>query len=39
MTGTLDLVDPDTLSVTSIAGFGAVANYSGGHDAVPDVRG
>jgi len=34
-TGTLDLVDPDTLAVTSISGFGTVANYSGGHDDGP----
>jgi hypothetical protein len=33
--GTLDLVDPDTLNVTSIAGFGTVADYSGGHDDGP----
>jgi len=34
-TGTLDLVDPDTLAVTSISGFGTVAGYSGGHDDGP----
>lgn len=34
-TGTLDLVDPDSLTVTSIAGFGTVADYSGGHDDGP----
>ena len=34
-TGTLDLVDPDTLAVTTIAGFGTVAGYSGGHDDGP----
>ncbi len=34
-TGTLDLVDPDTLSVTSIGGFGKVASYSGSHDDGP----
>jgi DNA-binding beta-propeller fold protein YncE len=34
-TGTLDLIDPDTLNVTSIAGFGAVAGYSGSHDDGP----
>lgn len=34
-TGTLDLIDPDTLAVTSIAGFGAVGSYSGGHDDGP----
>ena len=34
-TGTLDLVDPDTLSVTSIPGFGMVADYSGSHDDGP----
>jgi hypothetical protein len=34
-TGTVDLVDPDTLEVTSIAGFGAVADYSGAHDDGP----
>jgi DNA-binding beta-propeller fold protein YncE len=34
-TGTLDLIDPDTLEVTSIPGFGTVANYSGGHDDGP----
>jgi DNA-binding beta-propeller fold protein YncE len=31
----LDLIDPDTLAVTSIPGFGAVADYSGGHDDGP----
>ena len=31
-TGTLDLVDPDSLAVTSIPGFGTVAAYSGDHD-------
>jgi YVTN family beta-propeller protein len=34
-TGTVDLVDPDTLEVTSIAGFGSVADYSGAHDDGP----
>jgi len=34
-TGTVDLVDPDTLQVTSIAGFGTVAAYSGAHDDGP----
>jgi DNA-binding beta-propeller fold protein YncE len=34
-TGTLDLVDPDTLSVTSISGFGSVVGYSGSHDDGP----
>jgi len=34
-TGTMDLVDPDTLAVTSIPGFGAVGNYSGSHDDGP----
>jgi len=34
-TGTLDLVDPDTLAVTSIPGFGTVAGYSGDHDDGP----
>jgi DNA-binding beta-propeller fold protein YncE len=34
-TGTLDLVDPDTLAVTSISGFGTVPGYSGGHDDGP----
>jgi hypothetical protein len=34
-TGTLDLIDPDTLVVTSIPGFGTVAGYSGGHDDGP----
>lgn len=34
-TGTLALVDPDTLRVTSIAGFGKVSKYSGGHDDGP----
>jgi DNA-binding beta-propeller fold protein YncE len=28
-------VDPDTLAVTSIPGFGTVASYSGGHDDGP----
>jgi len=28
----VNLVDPDTLSVTSIAGFSVTDNYSGGHD-------
>jgi len=34
-TGTLDLVDPDSLAVTSIPGFGKVAAYSGDHDDGP----
>jgi len=34
-TGTLDLIDPDTLNVTSISGFGTVADYSGGHGDGP----
>ena len=34
-TGTLDLVDPDSLAVTSIPGFGTVGDYSGGHDDGP----
>jgi len=34
-TGALGLVDPDTLAVTTIAGFGTVAGYSGGHDDGP----
>ena len=34
-TGTLDLVDPDSLAVTSISGFGTVAGYSGDHDDGP----
>jgi hypothetical protein len=34
-TGTLALVDPDTLAVTSIPGFGTTASYSGGHDDGP----
>jgi YVTN family beta-propeller protein len=34
-TGTLALIDPDTLNVTSMAGFGTVADYSGGHDDGP----
>lgn len=34
-TGTLDLIDPNTLTVTSIAGFGTVGDYSGGHDDGP----
>jgi hypothetical protein len=34
-TGRLNLVDPDTLAVTSIAGFSAKAEYSGGHDDGP----
>jgi DNA-binding beta-propeller fold protein YncE len=34
-TGTLDLIDPDTLAVASIPGFGTVAGYSGGHDDGP----
>lgn len=33
--GRLDLVDPDTLEVTSISGFGATSDYSGGHDDGP----
>jgi DNA-binding beta-propeller fold protein YncE len=31
----LDLIDPDTLAVTSIPGFGTVASYSGSHDDGP----
>ena len=34
-TGTLALVDPDTLAITSISGFGTVAGYSGDHDDGP----
>jgi DNA-binding beta-propeller fold protein YncE len=34
-TGALDLVDPESLAVTSIGGFGATASYSGGHDDGP----
>src|SRR6478609_5336570 len=30
--GRLNLVDPDTLGVTSITGFSVTDNYSGGHD-------
>jgi hypothetical protein len=33
--GRLDLVDPDTLEVLSIAGFSATPDYSGGHDDGP----
>lgn len=33
--GSLDLVDPDTLAVTQIGGFGTIATYSGGHDDGP----
>jgi DNA-binding beta-propeller fold protein YncE len=42
-TGKLDLVDPDTLAVDSVAGFRATGDYSGGHDdgatAVTEGRG
>jgi DNA-binding beta-propeller fold protein YncE len=34
-TGQLFLIDPQTLDVTSIGGFGAVGDYSGGHDDGP----
>src|SRR5438552_16309520 len=34
-TGSLALVDPETLVVTSVAGFGSVQDYSGGHDDGP----
>jgi hypothetical protein len=34
-TGRLDLIDPDTLAVTSIAGFSRSAAYGGGHDDGP----
>ena len=30
--GRLNLVDPDTLAVTSITGFSSTPDYSGGHD-------
>src|SRR5882672_3330966 len=30
--GRLNLIDPDTLSVTSISGFSSTNSYSGGHD-------
>ncbi len=30
-TGRLDLVDPDSLAVTSVAGFSTTSDYSGGH--------
>jgi DNA-binding beta-propeller fold protein YncE len=33
--GRLDLVDPESLAVTSIAGFSSKAGYSGGHDDGP----
>ena len=33
--GRLDLVDPDTLAVTSIDGFSAKAAFAGGHDDGP----
>jgi hypothetical protein len=33
--GRLNLVDPDTLAVTSIAGFSTKAEYSGDHDDGP----
>lgn len=33
--GRLDLIDPDTLAVTSIAGFGVTNAYSGGHEDGP----
>jgi hypothetical protein len=34
-TGRLNLIHPDTLAVTSIGGFSATAEYSGGHDDGP----
>jgi hypothetical protein len=33
--GRLNLIDPDTLAVTSITGFTAKGDYSGGHDDGP----
>lgn len=33
--GRLNLIDPDTLTVTSIGGFSAKGEYSGGHDDGP----
>ncbi len=33
--GRLDLIDPDSLAVVSIAGFAATDGYSGGHDDGP----
>jgi hypothetical protein len=33
--GRLDLIDPDSLAVREIGGFGASADYSGGHDEGP----
>src|SRR6478735_5780032 len=30
--GRLNLIDPDTLAVTSITGFSSTPDYSGGHD-------
>jgi len=33
--GSLDLVDPDTLAVTTIIGFSVVADFNGGHDDGP----
>ena len=33
--GRLDLIDPQTLEVTSVSGFGTVADFSGGHDDGP----
>src|SRR5439155_14313407 len=34
-TGALDLVDPATLAVSRITGFGETAGYDGGHDVGP----
>jgi DNA-binding beta-propeller fold protein YncE len=34
-TGRLDLVDPDSLAVQSVTGFGTTADYAGGHDDGP----
>jgi hypothetical protein len=33
--GRLNLIDPETLAVTSIAGFSSTPDYSGGHDDGP----
>ena len=33
--GNVVLIDPDTLKISSVSGFGSVAAYSGGHDDGP----
>src|SRR5258708_2538799 len=33
--GNLALIDPDTMAITTVGGFGAISRYAGGHDDGP----